>query len=305
MQSQTKYIEIYTNTQLVFSEILKIIDELYQKYAPIAVKNRKNKHLQKQPDTVIISCVIWGMMNGLITQRAIYRSVRSTLHFENFPERSRFTRLCCQLVITIKIIRYRFVLEYADPQEQLFAIIDSFPSPLCKPIRNGRARVLKIIADIGYNATKKQHFYGVKMSMMVTKTGFPLAYVVSKASIHDINMVETLSYEFPIKKLLGDKGYISFSLQEKLKKRHITLSTPLRKNSKHVNKIEDRLVSEHRKVIETVFSSLEKLGVQHFKSRSIAGFESRLECILLVYCLMLNKAQKQDKNTLRYSLGHF
>jgi len=57
-------VEIYTNTQLVFSEILTIIDELYQKYAPISVKNRKNKHLQKQPDTVIISCVIWGMINS-------------------------------------------------------------------------------------------------------------------------------------------------------------------------------------------------------------------------------------------------
>lgn len=305
MQSQSKYIEIYKNTQLVFEEILNIIENLYERYTPKEIKCRKNRHLQKQADSVIISCVVWGMMNGLTTQRAIYRSVRSTLNIGNFPERSRFNRLCNHLVIAIKIIRLRFVIEYANPKAELFAIIDSFPSPLCKPIRNRRAKVLSQIADIGYNSTKKQLYYGLKVSAMVTKTGYPLAYTVTKASIHDINMVETLSYEYAIRKLLGDKGYISSSLQEKLAKRHIILSTPVRKNSKTQKKVDDHLLSEHRKVIETVFSSWEKLGAQSFKSRSLSGVESRFECLLLVYCLMLNKDQKRYGNTLRYSLGYF
>ncbi|MGF1919609.1 IS982 family transposase, partial [Enterococcus faecalis] len=191
MQSQPKYIEIYTNTQLMFSEILEIIQSLYSRYVPKQIKNRKNVHLLKQSDAVIISCIIWGMMNGLTTQRAVYRSVRSVLAFEDFPDRSRFTRLCANLTIAIKIIRYRFVIEYANPKDQLFAIIDSFPSPLCKPVRNRRAKVLSEIADIGYNSTKRQHFYGLKISAMVTKSGFPLTYTVTKASIHDVNMAET------------------------------------------------------------------------------------------------------------------
>lgn len=232
MQSQPKYIEIYTNTQLMFSEILEIIQLLYSRYVPGQIKNRKNVHLLKQPDTVIISCVIWGMMNGLITQRAIYRSVRTVLTLEDFPDRSRFTRLCANLTLAIKIIRYRFFLEYAHPKDQLFAIIDSFPSPLCKPVRNRRAKVLSEIADIGYNSTKKQHFYGLKISAMVTKTGFPLTYTVTKASIHDVNMAETLAFDYPIEKLLGDKGYISSNMQERLLNKGIELSTPLKKCKK-------------------------------------------------------------------------
>ncbi|MEW4072607.1 IS982 family transposase, partial [Bacillus thuringiensis] len=35
------------------------------------------------------------------------------------------------------------------------------------------------------------------------------------------------------------------------------------------------------------------------------GFESRLESLLLVYCLMLNKARERFWNTLKYSLGCF
>lgn len=305
MQSQTKYIEIYTNTQLMFSEILGIIQSLYQKYVPCQIRERKNVHLMKQPDFVIISCIIWGMMNGLTTQRAIYRSVRSVLLLENFPDRSRFTRLCCHLAIAIKIIRYRFVLEHANSKDQLFAIIDSFPSPFCKPVRNRRAKVLSEIADIGYNSTKKMFYYGVKISVMVTKTGFPLTYTVTKASIHDVKMVETLAYDCPVRKLLGDKGYISSDLQEKLFNQEILLSTPLKSNARNKNKIDDSLLLKHRKVIETVFSNWEKLGIQNFKSRSLLGFESRLESILLVYCLMLSKANDRYGNTLKYSLGRF
>ncbi|WP_438781457.1 IS982 family transposase [Enterococcus sp. DIV0187] len=305
MQSQTKYIEIYTNTQLMFSEILEIIQSLYKRYVPAKIKNRKNTHLLKQPDTVIISCVIWGMMNGLTTQRAIYRSVRSVLALEHFPDRSRFTRLCVNLTTAIKLIRYRFVIEHANPKDQLFAIIDSFPSPLCKPVRNRRAKVLSEVADIGYNSTKKLYFYGLKISVMVTKTGFPLTYTVTKASIHDVNMAETLAFDCPIEKLLGDKGYVSSDMQKRLLNKGIELSTPVKKNAKNNNKLNDSLLSEHRKVIETVFSSWENFGIQNFKSRSLLGGESRLESILLVYCLMLSKAQERYGETLKYSLGRF
>lgn len=39
------------------------------------------------------------------------------------------------------------------PSDKL-AIIDSFPLPLCQPVRNHRATVFKGLADIGYNASK-------------------------------------------------------------------------------------------------------------------------------------------------------
>ncbi|PEP90736.1 IS982 family transposase, partial [Bacillus toyonensis] len=57
--------------------------------------------------------------------------------------------------------------------------------------------------------------------------------------------------------------------------------------------------------IETVFSPLERLGIQNCRSRSILGFEGRRESIFLVHCLMIDKAGKRFRNTLKYSLGCF
>ncbi|HFI0725474.1 TPA: hypothetical protein ACGO5X_002385, partial [Streptococcus suis] len=55
-------------------------------------------------------------------------------------------------------------------------LIDSFPCALCHPIRNMRATLLSEVADIGYNATKKIHYYGLKFSVLVSDNGFPIDY---------------------------------------------------------------------------------------------------------------------------------
>ncbi|MGF9954632.1 IS982 family transposase [Bacillus mycoides] len=302
MQSP-KYTDNYTDTHTVFNQILEIVVKLYKKCVPTKIKNRKNVDRLVQPDTVIITCVLWGLMLGYTSQRATYRALRTILSFSEFPSRTRYTRLCASLVYAIKIIRFFLVKQ--KTKNVTTAIVDSFPSPFCKEIRNRRAKVLRSIAEIGYNSTKEMYYYGVKISAAVTETGFPVAYVVSSPKIHDIQLLETLANEAHVTHILGDKGYISSSIQEKIAQKGVTVTTPLRKNMKDADKINDTLLGKRRKRIETVFSSLEKLGVQDFRSRSILGFESRLESILLVYCLMLNKARERFGNTLKYSLGCF
>ncbi|MDK6788302.1 transposase, partial [Actinotignum timonense] len=56
-------------------------------------------------------------------------------------------------------------------------IMDSFPLPLCQPIRNHIAKIFSDFADIGYNAAKNLWFYGFKVHMLVTLSGYILNYV--------------------------------------------------------------------------------------------------------------------------------
>ena len=103
----SKYTEHYTDTFITFKEIMRTVSNIYHNCIPDKIKNRRNTDQLKQRDTVIIACVIWGIINGYTSQRATYRAVCSVL-FPNgdFPSRSRFTRLSSNLAYTIKIIRY-------------------------------------------------------------------------------------------------------------------------------------------------------------------------------------------------------
>ncbi|HCI1540522.1 TPA: IS982-like element ISEfm1 family transposase, partial [Enterococcus faecium] len=152
----SKYTEHYTDTFITFKEIMRTVSNIYHNCVPDKIKNRRNTDQLKQRDTVIIACVIWGIINGYTSQRATYRAVCSVL-FPNgdFPSRSRFTRLSSNLAYTIKIIRYFFIKKLT--KGELVGIIDSFPSPLCKPVRNRQAKLLNQIAKVGYNSTKKSY----------------------------------------------------------------------------------------------------------------------------------------------------
>ncbi|RXF48687.1 IS982 family transposase, partial [Lactobacillus crispatus] len=79
-----------------------------------------------------------------------------------------------------------------------FLIIDSFPVPVCQPIRNYRAKIFRGYANIGYKATKKIYFYGFKVHAIVSDDGSILDYVVTKASVHDAKeTVELLENAHP------------------------------------------------------------------------------------------------------------
>ena len=71
--------------------------------------------------------------------------------FPNFLEYSRFVHRCNALLLSIQLIRQALVFKEVEGID--VSIIDSFPIPLCQPIRNFRSKVLGDYANIGYNAT--------------------------------------------------------------------------------------------------------------------------------------------------------
>nr|WP_279263224.1 IS982 family transposase [Enterococcus durans] len=278
-----------TKIQTTYQTILEKVEYLYLKYVPDTIRLRRNIDQQKQPGTVIIATTIWGMVLGFPTQISTYHAVCTFLYPDDFPSHSRYNRLSANLKEALKIIRYEYV-KSLDNQSR-YAVIDSFPCPLCATIRNRRAKLFSEFANIGYNATKELYYYGFKISLSVDSKGFPIAYEGTSASIHDVNMAYDLVEQAPNKQILADKGYISENLKQACNVIGVDLWTPPKKNQKSNEKVDSSLLCKFRKKVKTVISNLSSFGIQQFKSRSLAGFEARLEAILLTYSFMLEKAQ--------------
>ncbi len=102
-------------------------------------------------------------------------------------------------------------------------IMDSFPLPLCQPIRNHSAKIFNDVADIGHNATKNLWFYGFKVHMLVTFSEFILNYVVTPASVHDIKVVDELLEGCRQSVVLADFGYLSQELKDRLEQKRLSL----------------------------------------------------------------------------------
>lgn len=172
-----------------------------------------------------------------------------------------------------------------------FIIINSFPVPLCQPVRNRRVKIFRDCADIGYKATKKVYFYGFKVHALASDDGYILGYTVTKASVHDAKETVELVHNVQPKNryILGDEGYLGKELHQRLKQMGYILWTPFRKNMKGNKEHNDHQLMAIRRTIESDFSLLSYYNAKDNRARSLSGFQERIEIAVLAsnmsYCL--------------------
>ncbi|KQB92919.1 transposase, partial [Geobacillus sp. PA-3] len=86
---------------------------------------RRNCHLLKQEDEVIIAIHILGKLLGFTSERAWHRFVIGNLFTKEMsPERSRYNRRCRSLRWAIKWIRHQLAKR---GQHHAYAVVDSLP----------------------------------------------------------------------------------------------------------------------------------------------------------------------------------
>lgn len=115
----------YTRT---FNTILKQVTSLYNTFVPNKIKCRKNIHLAKQPDIVLLTCYLYGILHSCTTLIGIYRLSKERFGM-NFPSRTRFIRTCNNLKQALDLINKGLLQNNISTNEKI-GIIDSLPVPL-------------------------------------------------------------------------------------------------------------------------------------------------------------------------------
>jgi len=270
------------------SKWIRFIQPLYNKFVPFRIRHRRNVTQSKLNDVVVISLLCWQVSLDVTNQFRFYSFLKNNVFkSRQFPERSRFNRICRNALSSLQYIRIGLSENYF--QNPAYLIMDSLPLPVCVPVRNKRAKVFRQIADIGYNAAKKQYYYGFKGHFEIDNNGIIRAYAITKASKTDTALVRTLLSGYRCSKVLADKGYLKKELKEELNREGIWFWTPIRKN---MEPQEDEKMTKDlkrkRKYIETIFSGWVNLfDIERIRVKSLKGFQLRLEQCFLVYTVQL------------------
>lgn len=263
-------------------QLSSICSKFYQDYCPEQLKNRHNVHLSKVSDESLLVLLLLQAELGITSQRHFYR-ICQLFPCRRLLERSRFNRRARQLIWLVQVIR-QAMNTHISPDA--IVIIDSFPLPLCQPVRNYRTRIFNNLADIGYNASKHLWFYGFKVHMLVTLSGYILNYVVTPASVHDIRAVDDLLKNYQKSFILTDLGYLSRKLKDNLEQKGYHIWTPLRQNMAGAKQHNHWKLLAIRRTIETRFSEPCALfDIEHTLAREMTGLQLRIEQIVLAYNL--------------------
>ena len=94
-------------------------------------------------------------------------------------------------------------------------IIDSFPVAICKNIRIKRSKLLKGKAYHGFNASKREFFYGVKVHVIVAGEGIPVEFLVTPGHVYDNAALQGMAVDLPPSSdLYGGSAYVNQEQKE-------------------------------------------------------------------------------------------
>ena len=183
---------------------------------------------------------------------------------------SRFNRRFHQLLAPLS--RLLEVLSALFRTGEVF-VIDSMPLPVCKPVRAQRSTTIRGKRYRGRCHLKRETFYGFRLHLVCTSAGLPVAFDILPASWHDLVPVQHLTAELPPRaKVVADRGYVS-DYDGNLCYLYGDIDfIPLQRRNMIPNSDHYRaLIRQHRPMIETVYSQLEKMGVQRLHNRTLIG----------------------------------
>ena len=152
-------------------------------------------------------------------------------------------------------------------------IIDAMPMPVCKRVRASRCRKVQGKAFHGYCASKKEYFFGWHLHLVCDAYGVPVSFDLLPAKWDELVPLQYLIA--PLErgtKVVADKGYISQNDQIMAWTDGIYIAAKFRKNMRGNSPEDAKLIADHRSMIETVNSQLEKMGLQRLHARTNVGF---------------------------------
>ena len=122
-------------------------------------------------------------------------------------------------------------------------------------------------------------FGGDSVELYFGLSGYPV-------SVHDIQVTEELLETVLCSRVLGDLGYLSKELKERLEAKGIHLWTPLRKNMESADEHNNPAILAIRGTIETrIFVLNAMFDIEHPIVRSLAEWQLEIEQVLLAYHL--------------------
>ena len=236
----------------VFCWIDDILESLYQG-RPLRQRGPK----PALSDAEVLTMEVVGEYLGLSQDQALFRYFRQ--HYGHFfpglagMHRTTFVRQAANLwKVKEQVWQKLLELTQYDPT---FALVDSFPLPVCQFARAYRCRRFKGEAAFGHDTLVRQTFYGFRVHVRWCWPGVITRFGVAPANIHETALVPELT-EATTGLLVGDRNYWSPLLKEELQRNSIQLQAPFRKATHDPWPQHSALLSRVRYRIDTTFGQL-------------------------------------------------
>jgi Transposase DDE domain len=238
-------------------------------------------------DSEVITMEVVGAYLGLEQESKLFAYFRQ--HYAHFfpalrtLHRTTFVRQAANLWLLNERL-WQGVLARI-PHDPTFAIIDSFPLPVCQFARAYRCRRFRGEAAFGKDMLVRQTFYGLRVHVRLEWPGVITRFCVAPANVHELAAVPALA-EQTSGTLVGDRNYWSPATINEWQEHGVTLLAPYRSAKRDPHPRWSALLSRARYRIDTVFGQLvDRCDVKRVWARDRWHLGSRLLRKVLMHTL--------------------
>jgi len=288
MFTEDKITEIYC----IADDFFKLFNDQMKKHVipdgNILPKRRYHRESTMSQTEVMIIMILFHASGYRCLKHYYLRYVSVNLRhlFPELVSYNRFVELEKNVALPLAIFIKKLLLGECTG----ISIVDSTPLRVCRNQRIQMHRVFKGIAARG--KCSMGWFFGFKLHLICNEKGELLNFMFTPGDIDDRRPLEYKPFiRFIYGKLVGDKGYISQNLFERLFVDGIQLITKLKSNMKGaLMSVSDRLLLRKRALIETINDELKNIAqIEHSRHRSFDNFLVNLLSGIAAYCFFPKK----------------
>lgn len=238
------------------------------------------------------------ILTAIVSSTSFYGNHCSAIKFmkqygfiPNMLEESRFNRRLHKISKLLYELFEIISSYFKDFCCEMHYIIDSFPVAVCNNMRISNCKILKEEKYRGYTASMRNYFYGVKVQLLTTKDGIPIAFHFTPGKTGDAKAIGKMIDKLPPEaSIYGDSAYTDYGLKDiALERRCVLLKIQRKSNAKRIDTLEQKNEKlKMRKRVETTISDIKKMFPRTIHAITLEGFLIKLT--LFVFGLQLNKS---------------
>lgn len=259
-----------------------LIDDLCKSLFGPEVYTTGRKPILSRSELITLSVIF--SLTGQNTFHGFYRVFIMNKYFTNLPEYSRLLRNIKEVSYETHILLQALLLINRQKHTDQLMLIDSAPLPVC---RNKRVFNYSVTELAERGKSSMGWFFGFKVHIIVTVEGVLLQFAVTPGNTSDKDHELLLKMFEGLKGLaVGDKGYVSYPLKEKLMKQGVNLITGMFKNTKQIVLDSYHSMMKLRQLVETSIGNIKfRSNCSSSLPRSLDGYFWRYVSALFTYVL--------------------
>ena len=168
------------------------------------------------------------------------------------------------------------------------------------PVERGRSRETAKRSDLagwaayGYSASHSRHFWGLRLHLIATPAGLPIAFALTSATTDErdtcLDMIAHAGLVRPGQTLIADKGYRSAGVEQQLDAAGIALIRPATKSE--APRPGRQFLKPLRQTIESINQTLKaQLSLEQHGGRTRGGVAARILQRLLTLTAVISHNQ--------------